>query len=54
MGIGVSVLSIQTQFLSNQPQHVMVNGCQSKLVNVVSEVPQGSVLDLYIVPAVHF
>ena len=32
------------QFLSNRPQQVMVNGCRSKLVNVVSGVPQGSVL----------
>ena len=39
-----SVLSIKTQFLSNRSQHVMVDGCRSKLVNVVSEVPQGSVL----------
>ena len=41
VGIGGSVLSILTQFLS---QHVMVNGCQSKLFNGVSGVPQGSVL----------
>ena len=44
MGIGGSVLSILTQFLSNRSQHVMVDGCWSKLVNVVSGVPQGSVL----------
>ena len=47
MGIGGFVLpiySILTQFLSNRPQHVMVDGCRSKLVNVVSGVPQGSVL----------
>ena len=36
--------SILTQFLSDQSQHVMVEGCRSKLVNVVSGVPQGSVL----------
>ena len=42
--IGGSVLFILTQFLSNQPQHVMVDGCRSKLVNVVSGVPRGSVL----------
>ena len=42
--IGGSVLSILTQFLSNQSQYVMVDGCQSKLVNVVSGVQQGSVL----------
>ena len=44
VGIRGSVLSIWTQFLSNQSQQVMVDGCQSKLVNVVSGVPQGSVL----------
>ena len=37
-------MSILTQFLSNRSQHVMVDGCLSKLVNVVSGVPQGSVL----------
>ena len=35
-----SVLSILTKFLSNQAQHLMVDGCGSKLVNVVSGVPQ--------------
>ena len=44
VGIGGSVLCILTQFLSNRSQHVMVDGCRSKLVNVVSGVPQGSVL----------
>ena len=44
VGIGGSVLSVLTQFLSNQTKHVMVDGCRSKLVNVVSGVPQGSVL----------
>ena len=43
MGIGVSMLSILTLFLSNRSQHVMVDGCRSKLVDVVSGVPQGSV-----------
>ena len=38
MGIGGSELSILTQFLSNRSQHVMVDSCRSKLVNVVSEV----------------
>ena len=42
VGIGGSVLSILTQFLLNQSQQVMVDGCVSKLVNVVSGVPQGS------------
>ena len=44
VGIGGSVLSILTQFLANRSQEVMVDGCRSKLVNVVSGVPQGSVL----------
>ena len=37
------MLSILTEFLSNRSQHVIVDGCRSKLVDVVSEVPQGSV-----------
>ena len=44
VGIGCSVLSVLTQFLSDRSQHVMVDGCRSKLVNVVSGVLQGSVL----------
>ena len=44
VGIGGSVLSILTQFLSNRSQHVMLDGCRSKLVNVVSGLPLGSVL----------
>ena len=44
LGIGSSGLSILTQFLSNRSQHVMVDGCRSKLVKVVSGVKQGSVL----------
>ena len=43
-GIGGSVLSILTQFLSNLSQHVLVDGRRSKLVNVVSGMPQDSVL----------
>ena len=42
VGIGCYVLSILTQFYSNRSQHVMVDGCWSKLVNVVSGVPHGS------------
>ena len=42
-GIGGSVLSKLTQFLSNRSLHVMVDGCRSKLVNIVSGVKQGSV-----------
>ena len=46
VGTGGSVLSVLAQFLSNRSQFVLVDGCQSKLVNVVSGVPQGSVLGL--------
>ena len=38
------MLYVLTQFLSNRSQYVLVDGCRSKLVNVVSGVPQGSVL----------
>ena len=44
VGIGGFVLSILTQFLSDRSQRVMVDGCKSKLVDVVSGVPHGSVL----------
>ena len=37
-------MSVLTQFLSNRSQYVLVDGYRSKLVNVVSGVPQGSVL----------
>ena len=33
------MLSVLTQFLSNWSQYVVVDGCHSKLVNVVSGVP---------------
>ena len=49
MGIGGSVLSILTVLL-NRSQKVMVNGCQSELDNVVSGVPQGSVLGRLLSP----
>ena len=50
VGIGDSVLSILTQFLSNHyfdrnkglSQHVILDSSLSKLVDVVSGVPQGS------------
>ena len=38
------MLTILTQFLSDRSQHVMVDGCWSKQVNVVSGVSQSSVL----------
>ena len=44
VGFGGSVLSVLTQFLSNRSQCVVVVDCRRKLVNVVSGVPQGSVL----------
>ena len=44
MSIEGSVSSILTQFLLNLSQHVMVDDCRSKLVIVVSAVPQGSIL----------
>ena len=44
VGIGDSVLSLLTQFLSNRSQYLLVDSCRSKLVNVVSGVLQGSVL----------
>ena len=47
VGIRGSVLSILTQFLSNQSEHIMVDDCWSKLVDVVSGVPQGSVFGSY-------
>ena len=46
VGNGGSVLSISTQFLSNQSQHVIVDSCESKLVNVMSRVPPLSGLGL--------
>ena len=47
VGIGGSVLSILTQFLSNPSQHVMVDCCRSNLVEIVSGVPQGCVFGRY-------
>ena len=46
MGNGGSVKCVLTQFLSNRSQHVMLDGCRSKLVNIVSGVPQSNVLGL--------
>ena len=44
MGVEFLVLSVLTQFLSNRSQDVVVDGCRSKLVNVVLGVHQGSFL----------
>ena len=38
------MVSFLTQFLNNRSHYVVVDGCRSKLVNVASGVPQGSVL----------
>ena len=38
------MLSVLTKFLSNWSKYVVVDGCRGKLVNMVSGVPQGSVL----------
>ena len=43
VGMGGSVFYI-VQFLSNRSQHVMVDGCWSKLVNIVSGVPQDGLM----------
>ena len=43
-GVGGSILSILSQFLSGRTQKVVVDGQFSELKNVVSGVPQGSVL----------
>ena len=45
-GIGGPVLCKLTQFMSNRSQHVMVDGCRRKPVDVVSGVQQGSVFGL--------
>ena len=44
VGVGGSVLTVLTQFLSNRSQYVVADVCRSKLVNVVSGVPRGSVV----------
>ena len=48
--IGGSVLALLAEFPSNRSQHVMVDSCRSKLVNVASGVSQGSVLVPYCPP----
>ena len=53
IGIVGFVLSILRQFLSNRSWHVMVDGCWSKLVNVVSGLLQVMFWSV-IVPPVHF
>ena len=53
VGIGGSVLSILTQFLLNRSQQFMVDGCRSKLVNILSGVPHGSDLGPLLFSPVH-
>ena len=43
-GITDPVLSWVQDFLSNQRQQILVNGCKSEIFDVISGVPQGSVL----------
>ena len=44
MRVEGSVLAVLSQFLFNRSQYGVVDGCRSKLVNVMSGVPRGSVL----------
>ena len=44
LGIGGKLLKWIESFLQNRHQHVFVNGFCSNLSNVLSEVPQGSVI----------
>ena len=43
-GVGGKLLKWITSFLANRTQQVVVDGCMSYIVNVISGVPQGSVL----------
>ena len=52
VGIGGSVLSILTQFLSDRTQQVMVDGCRNKLVNIVRSAA-GQCCGPIIVPPIH-
>ena len=49
VGIGGALLIILTPFLSKRLQHVMVNGCQSKLANVVRS-PAGQCFGTFVLP----
>ena len=54
VGIRVSALSLLTQFLLNRSQHVMVDGCRSKLVKRCVKSAAGKYFAPIIVPRVHF
>ena len=47
IGVGGSVLSICTDFLSDRRQSVVVDGAAGESIPIISGVPQGSVLGLY-------
>ena len=44
IGVGSSVLSICTEFLSDRRQRVVVDGAVSEWIQIISAVPQGSLL----------
>ena len=46
IGIGVSALSICTEFLSDRRQSIVVDGAASEWIPIISGMPQGSVLGL--------
>ena len=48
-GMGDPILSWIKVFLSNRKQQANVNGCKSKIFDVISGVPQRSVLGLIII-----
>ena len=44
IGVGGSVLSICTEFLSDRRQRVVVDGAANEWIPIISGMPQGSVL----------